>query len=283
MAFTVTTPSSDAAWRPDHFSFAPTDVIPDSLQLQTSTAAGNIEGDEPSVRVAFITDDTAKFVAEADPIDEAQPSLSEALIHTSKVSMLVRVSREQYLQPQTPLQLSTSVSRAVTRRADIAYVDEQAPIGPDVAPVPGLLNWPQIIDGGAVADDLDGLIDIIVELQENLATPTHLVLSPSAWGSFRKLKSAETFNSSLLGAGTTDAREMLLSLPVLVNVAMPQGTGLVIDQSAVISATGQVNVATSQDLYFDSDSIALRCTWRIGHTVPRPERIAKFTIGETGS
>ena len=64
---------------------------------------------------------------------------------------------------------------------------------------------------------------------------------------------------------------------------MPPDAGLVIDQSAVISATGPVNVSTSNDLSFDSDSIALRCTWRVGHTVPRPERLAKFSIDSTGS
>jgi HK97 family phage major capsid protein len=71
---------------------------------------------------------------------------------------------------------------------------------------------------------------------------------------------------------------MLLSLPVLVNPAMPAHTGLVIDRTAVVSAVGPLVVATSTDRYFDSDSVALRATWRAGHAVVRPDRIGKFAI-----
>ena len=174
------------------------------------------------------------------------------------------------------------MGRAVVRRADIAYVDESAPVGPAVAPVAGLLNWGGVVDGGDIddGDGLDVLIDLVATLQTNLATPSHLVLSPTAWASFRKLKTADTYNQSLIGAGTTDAREMLLSLPVLVNVAIPVNAGLVLDQSAIVSAVGAVNVSTSEHTYFTSDSVCLRCTWRFGHTVPRPNRLGKFVIGD---
>ena len=40
MAFTVSTPSSASAWRPDHFEFLAPDVVGDALILQTSTQAG---------------------------------------------------------------------------------------------------------------------------------------------------------------------------------------------------------------------------------------------------
>ena len=116
-----------------------------------------------------------------------------------------------------------------------------------------------MVDGGDIndGDGLDVLIDLVATLQTNLATPSHLVLCPTAWAAFRKLKTAETFNQSLIGAGTTDAREMLLSLPVLVNVAMPVNAGLVLDQSAIVSAVGAVNVSTSEHTYFTSDSVCL--------------------------
>ncbi len=45
MAFTVATPNSASAWRPDQYTFAPTDVVPDALINQCSTVAGTIEGD----------------------------------------------------------------------------------------------------------------------------------------------------------------------------------------------------------------------------------------------
>jgi hypothetical protein len=47
MSFTHTISTSAGAWRPDVYTFAPTDVVPDALILQCSTVAGEIEGDEP--------------------------------------------------------------------------------------------------------------------------------------------------------------------------------------------------------------------------------------------
>ena len=83
---------------------------------------------------------------------------------------------------------------------------------------------------------------------------------------------------SLLGAGTTDAAPMLLSLPVIVNREVRALSGVVLDRSAVVSAVGPVNVAVDNSVFFTSDSVALRATWRIGFNVVRPDRIAKFTV-----
>ena len=55
------------------------------------------------------------------------------------------------------------------------------------------------------------------------------------------------------------------------------------DPKLIISAVGAVNIATSSDVYFDSDSVGLRATWRVGHAVVRPNRIGKFTVEGSGS
>jgi hypothetical protein len=72
-------------------------------------------------------------------------------------------------------------------------------------------------------------------------------------------------------------------LPVIVNVALPALTSLVLDKSAVVSAYGAVNVAISEHQYFSSNSVACRCTFRLGQNVVRPNRIGKFTIATAGS
>jgi HK97 family phage major capsid protein len=280
MAFTSTTVNSDKAWAPDGYSFAPEDIIPDALVIATSTKSGVIEGDSPVVRVAYVDDAAASFVAEGAQIPEAQPDLAEVLIATGKVSQLVRLSREQWQQPNTAAQLAQSVARAVTRRADIAYLQQVAPTAPALGPSTGLLNVAGTINGGAIAGSLDALIDLVAVLQQNLGTPSAILLSPSAWAEFRKLKVGGTsVNQGLLGAGTTDAQSLLLSLPVLVNVAVPAHVGLVLDTNAVVSAYGAVNVAVSEHTYFESDSVAVRCTFRLGQNVVRPNRIGHFTIG----
>ena len=284
MTFTATTPNSAGAWRPDVYEFAPADVIPDALILQCTTVGADVEGDAPAVRVAYIDDDQAQLSAEGDEIPEAAPELAERIIYTSKITQLVRLSNEQFLQESTAETIAQSVARAVTRRGDLFFTSQAAPTGDAVAPVAGLANVDGLVHGGLVADSLDVLIDLIATLQQNLAVPSLLLLDPIGWSEFRKLKRGTADgNMSLLGAGTTDAQAMLLSLPVIVNVAVPEGTGFVIDKNAIMSAVGSLKVATSDDRYFETDSVGVRATWRLGHTVVRPERIGTFSIGDGGS
>lgn len=283
MAFTATTVNSAGAWRPDVYTFSPSDVIPEALVIQCSTHSGEVEGDQPVVRCAYIDDATAEFVAEGDEIDESQPSLAEVLVATGKVSQLVRLSREQFQQDSTSEQLAQSVARAITRRADLAFIQQVAPTPPAFGPSTGLINVQNIIEGDEVSGSLDALVDLVAELQTNLSTPTHILLDPLGWAEFRKLKTGTDFNSSLLGAGATDAQQLMLSLPVVVNVALPAYTGMVIDRSAIVAAYGSLMVSTSEHQYFSSDSVAVRATWRIGQNVVRPARLGKFTIAGGGS
>lgn len=279
MAFTATTPNSAQAWRPDVYEFAPADIIPEALVLQCTTVGADVEGDAPAVRVAYVDDDEAQLSDEAAEIPEAQPDLAERVIYTSKITQLVRLSNEQFLQPSTAENIAQSVARAVTRRGDLFFVQQAAPTAPAVAPVAGLANVAGLTAGGHVADSLDVLVDLIATLQHNLAVPSLLLLDPTGWAEFRKLKTGTDRNLSLLGAGTTDAQAMLLSLPVVVNVAVPEGQGFVIDRNAIMSAVGSLKIAQSDQRYFESDSVGVRATWRLGHAVVRPERIGTFTIG----
>ncbi len=283
MAFTATTVNSGAAWRPDVYEFAPVDVVPDALILQCSTVAGDVEGDAPSVHVGYVNDDEAVFKAEGADLDEGNPELAEVLIHTAKLTQMVRMSSEQYNQPSTADQLAQSVNRAIIRRADIAFVAEAAPVGPAVAPMPGLLNVANIVEGGEVSTNLDAISDLIAQLEDNLATPTAIIVDPLGWSEIRKLKIGSAYNATLLGAGTNDTQQQLLGLPVFVNRAMTDYTGVVVDRYAVVSAVGSVRVATSEHQFFSSDSVALRATWRFGHVVVRPERLGTFTIAAPGS
>lgn len=281
---TLTTVGSASAWSPDVYKFAPADAVPAALILQCSNVAGEIDGDDPAVRVAYVNDDDAQLTAEGAEIPEGDPQLAEVLVHTSKVTQLVRLSNEQWKQAGTAEQLSQSVARAITRRGDLAFIAEAAPTAPAVAPVAGITNVTGIVNGGPVAGNLDTLVDLVAQLEDNLATPSHILVDPLGWAELRKLKvGGQGVNESLLGAGTTDAARMLLSLPVLVNPAVPNYTGLVVDRNAIVSAVGQVRIANSEHQYFSADSVAVRATWRIGHAVVRPNRIGTFTIGEPGS
>jgi len=209
---------------------------------------------------------------------EAQPGLNEVVVHCAKLTQLVRLSREQYYQVGTSDQLAMSVQRAIIRRADIAFLAEPAPTGPAVAPMPGLLNVTGIVNGGAVATNLDTISDLIAQLEDNLSVPTAIVVDPLGWSEIRKLKTGTAYNSTLLGAGTEDTTPRLFSLPVYVNRGMTDYSGVIIDRSAVVTAAGSVLIATSEHAFFGTDGVGLRATWRFGHVVVRPERVGKFTI-----
>lgn len=275
---TETTSTSAKAWAPDLHSFAADEVVPEALILQTSTVSGSVEGDAPAVRVAFVTDDEADFVAEGNPIPESDPELSEIVVHTGKVAQLVRLSREQWVQPGAEDPLSESVRRAVIKKANNAYLTQAAPTSPAVTPPAGLLNVAGIINGGPVATSLDKLIDLFATIETNGGTPTHILLSPTAWASLRKFKTATGSAANLLGAGTTDTLPLLLDVPVIVTPALTAGSGMVLDKGAIASAVGEVLVAQSEHAYFSSDSVALRCTWRFGANLVYPNRIGKFTV-----
>ncbi|BBZ38733.1 phage major capsid protein [Mycobacterium conspicuum] len=281
MAFTATTPNSAAAWRPDLYSFAPETVIPSALIFSITTVSGQIEGDAPSLRVAYADDATAEFIDEAAEIDEAQPDLAEALVYTKKIALLIRMSREQYTQNGTDEHLSNSVARSMVYKADNALLAQPAPTSPAVAPATGLCNTSGLVTQSGVADDLDALVDLEATVRANRGFPTVWVLAPDTWAALRKLKIGSSYNSTLLGAGTDDAEPRLLSIPVLVNPEAPSMTGLLIDPRAIVSAVSPLMVATSADMYFNSDSIGVRALMRTGHAVVRPDRVGIFALPST--
>ncbi|GLC02570.1 phage major capsid protein [Mycobacterium kiyosense] len=273
---TKTTPTSPKAWAPDQTAFVPGDVIPDALILQTATVVGSIEGDEPAVRVPFVADDgVVGFVAEGAEIPDADQEFDEVVVLTGKVAALGKYSFETLAQPEAARMVVESLSRSVVTKANQAYLGNA-----EAAPGPtGLLNTPGIVDFETpIADDLDLLVDAVSFIELDGGTATHIIANPTAWATLSKLKRGADSNESLVGAGTVAAERALLGLPVLVTPAMPAGSLLVVDQSAVIGAQSPVRVARSDDAYFSSDSIGVRVTWRLGWKVMYGSRVAKLTI-----
>lgn len=273
-----TTGTTANAWSPDLREFAPAQAVSDAIILQASTVAGEVQGDAPMLRVAYIDDAAAQFTVEGATIPESDPEFDEVLVATGKITQLVKLSHEQYEQDGTAEQLSASMQRAVIRKADEAFLAQPAPTTPAVTPPAGLLNINGIETGDAVTDNLDALIDLIATLEGNGSTPSHIILDPTGWASLRKIKTGTGSAAALLGAGTSDAARVLLDLPVLVTPALTAGTGLVLDRNAIVSAVGPVRVAHSDDAYFGNDAHAVRVTWRIGWNVVRPDRIGSFTV-----
>lgn len=277
----VTTPGAPVAWRPDVTAVEPQDAIPTALIMQASSVLARVEGDAPSLRVAYVDDDSAAFVPEGDEIPDVAPELSETLVYTAKIARLVSISREQFSQISTPQLLANAVSKAVIRRADEAFLTQAAPVSPAVSPSAGLVNVAGITVGGTVggtSPNLDAVVQLLADLQDAGSAPSHVVVSPQGYATMRTLKVATDSAMPLLGGTVEAPASTLYGLPVLVAPALPATTGLIIDRSAVVSAVGPLMVAQSEDAFFTRDSIALRVTLRLGWNVVRPERIGTFTI-----
>ena len=91
-------------------------------------------------------------------------------------------------RPTRQAELAQSVSHAVTRRANLAFVAELAPTGGAVAPVAGLVNVANVVEGDDVSQSLDALLDLIAVLQDTLATPSHILVDPVGLGRTAKVE-----------------------------------------------------------------------------------------------
>jgi hypothetical protein len=98
-------------------------------------------------------------------------------------------------------------------------------------------------------------------------------------------KSVDTSSAALLPHPSADHRRQATALetgnaPTLRPVG-PAGPRSGRRSAAAPAGSGAVN--TSDHQIFTSDSVAVRCTWHVGHNVVRPNRIGTFAIAGGGS
>lgn len=283
----ITTPTSATAWRPDVIASWQLGVmVPDALIAQTSTVVGVVQGDQPYVRVPYISADPAPgFYAEGATITGGDPTLSEVAFQTGKIAALSRVSNESLRQPlDVAGALFTSFQRSLRRQANRVYLANPVTAGQPT----GLRNVPGIHDAGTIGANLDALTDAIAYIESNDGSADYVITDPLSWGYLRKMKATASGGTPLLGPPSADATRMLFGIPVLVSSQLtftaPSGTTagsgsmLVIDKLAVVSAFSDVELMKSNDVYFASDSTGIRATCRIGFGVLYPNRIAKISV-----
>ena len=271
------TDSSRISWSPDLIStFDADDLIPEALIVRTASLAGFVEGDAPSVRVPYVSADAAASTsAEGASMTAVDPTLSEIVVSTDKVGQLIKVSREQTKQAGAAERLAKSMARAVITKADDFYLNNAA------APA-GLL----LTAGLATAGDLGGATDPTVfeafdavgAIEDDGGQATHLLINPLDWATLCKLPEGTGSAKSLLADVHDASRRSLAGVPVIVSNHVTAGAALMIDSSEIVAAYGRLDLARSDDFYFDSDSVALRLTFRLGWKVARVARLQKLTI-----
>lgn len=280
MANTInTTTTAPAGFSPDVVAFTAEQAIPDALLLKASTVVNtDLEGDRPSVLVPWVKDSPATWTGEGMELTGTAPELDQVAIPVRKMTKLCNISREMWEgngNTNSTL-LSNGAMRSIIKTADSALmtVVEQASF-----PLDGLVNTEGRVEGGNITTNLDPLADAIGQVEANGGTPSLIVAHPLAWSKLRNLKATDASNTTLLGAGTEDQGKKLFGIEVITNAAVPEDTLVVIDPTAIVSAAGQVEVATSDQVLFNYDSIALRVIWHMGWKVMEANRLATVTVG----
>lgn len=278
---TIKTTDVSKSWAPDSVSsFKFEDIVGESLYVSLTTFGGNIIGDAPSLKVPYVSDaDDAGFVAEGAEVPETDVDLDEVLIQTRKIGQIITLSNEQAAQPDAATTVAASMKRNVVSQLNRALIEQPAPTAPAIAPSTGLIHTPGIVEGDAVDSDLDSLVETISELEANYAAPKFLVIDPLSKAHLYTMRKGTGSNEGLLSAATAEPTSPILGLQVIVSPFMPAHTGLIVDPAAIVSAYSEVQVATSTDAKFTSDSTVYRVTVRCGHVVVKPNRLAKIAIG----
>jgi len=266
----------------DVLGVKPDKIIPNALIMLATSKAGEVEGDQPAVRVpAVMVDDEIGFVPEGAPIPESDQDLDELVIHTGKIAQLIKVSREQLSQPDALTTILNGQRRDLTAKADWAFLQQPAPVAPATHPPAGLLHFAS--DAGPLEGNLDALIDAqtLVHSVGDVSgeeLPVIVIASPNSYAYLRKLKKGTGSEENLLGAGVEVGPPYVLGMPVYVKKSMPENKIVVLDRSQVLSAYGDVQVARSDEFYFGSDNVALRATFRFGVGVLEPQAVQVLTI-----
>ena len=252
--------------------FPAEDVVTDALILRVTDRAPLADGDSPQVRIPYVDDVDASFVDEGAPIGHATPDLSEIVVNTKKVAIITTVSNEAYRARGVEGLLTNSLRRSVINKADHAFLQ-------NAADPTGLSNTPGIHDGGVLGDNLDTLIDAIAEVETNGATPSHIIAAPDTWAAIRKLKAGDASNQPLMNQQVaTETQRQVEGLEVIVNRHAEPGSLLIIDRNEIVSSVSQVELATTQDAFFENDAVGIRASIRFGWGVIRGNRIAKLNL-----
>jgi HK97 family phage major capsid protein len=281
-----------------------------SFAQRASTLVGT---ESPTVRfpvVPFTGDVVPAFTPENTLISESDVGLDQLLITPQKLAVLTRISREQAMDTNPEVQgvVGDSIVRALARATDAAFIGPVS-TGGDHA-VLGLYAMVesynsatgepiQIVDAGS-----DGTFTNFDPFIEGLSLVEQYGGNVTCWladaRTVEQLSLVKTFtgdvtsNQPLLtngvngtfGVSDAQPRQLfgrpLFSLPASAGIQVGDVFG--VDQSAAFYVIREgVTLATSSEVYFDSDAIAIRATTRISPAFPSPQHHVLVSTNSGGS
>lgn len=270
-----------------------------------------IAAQSPTVRLPILTQDlAAAFVPENTQITPSDPDLVELKVSPKKLATITRISHEMAVDSTPEVQgvVGASISRSLARATDAAaFAVSTTNADPGLYSLVGNTTGPT----GAAAQEvtvtgdfvsIDPFVQAASLLEQHGATLNHYFADARTVLALSTLKTftgtAAESNVPLLGSlpsrlgnGQTDSsvsgpqvREIqgvpIHSLPASAGIRVGDVWG--IDSSRVYSVIREgVSLATSSELWFDFDAIAIRATTRWSPAFPDP--MATVLISSTPS
>lgn len=275
----LTTPVTPESYAPNVVALDPLKIIPNSLLVTATQRVAVVEGDDVFTKVPKLDlTDEVDWVPEGTAIPEADPTPDETVIANGKLGVLVKLSEEQFKQPNVTEIVSQEIGRALATKVNAALLNTPLPTSPAVLPPPGLIvQGTEVVT--PVEDDLDLIVDAIAMIQELPGgEATNVIASPSAWAALSKFKTALNSNQSLLDARVEAAERRLLSVPVTIDSAVPTGKIVILDKRRCLSVYSEIRAATTDQAFWTADVIGVKATIRLGATVTNPLAVQVLTI-----
>jgi HK97 family phage major capsid protein len=248
-----------------------------------ATAVGLLSGftvvttERDSLVLPRVTADTqASWTDEGDPITPTDAVGDTVTAVPRKLAGIQVVSNETLADssPSVAQIIANGLVRSIALEADAAFY-EGTGTPPEIRGLENVSGIQTIPSVGLLAD-LDPFVDAFEALQRENATPTAIVMHPTAWGDVARLKENSTdSNKPLLqdsaGSGSQAISRQIYGVPVYVTSQIDPVNIFVYQADQVVVVRRQeVRVETDSSRLFNSDQSEIRAIARLDLVVPNP-------------
>jgi HK97 family phage major capsid protein len=265
-----------------------------SVAMRVST---NVTAISPEYRFPIVTEDPmAYWTPEAQELTESDPGVDELVVRPSKLTALVKVSRElaNDSQPAAAEIVGNGIVRQIARQTDLAWGAAATTNGPEgIAGVTGVQTV--LVPGGTGGAggpfvNLDVFIEAESLMNEVGSTATAFIASAATVKYLASLKrfSGTDLNSNepllTLNPAAVDPNSGLPKYSInntplywTLEGVIPDGVVWAVDRSKVFVVIREdIELVTSPWPFFTSDSLAVRGIIRLGFGFPHAASVVKI-------
>lgn len=253
------------------------DLILVGLQAESVAAASGVaiaNTTNAALHIPRVTGDTtAKWAAEGEDLQVANPTLDEIVSTPKKVGGVIRVSRElaQDSSPAATKLVGDSLTRAIAVALDNAFFTNsgtatKAPVG-----LPGVTG-PLAVSGSATS--LDAFTEAQVKTLGNRASINAWYMNATTYLRFAGIRQATGSNVGLL-----ESQFQINGVPVYITEQLANNVVYGLDTTQTLMVVrDRAAVEVSDQAFFSTDEVAVKVTMRVDFAFPQAKAVAKLTI-----